>query len=235
MTPEERVGQLEKQQSLQSAAIAQLLANNYQQGSASAKGLLVQLDPTKYRDLGVIEKLDAHAPVVPPPATSIVVYRQPGTIAGTFTAQPEGIILHGSRSGQAWTVKAEFDSCRNFAASGANGLGWNATIGEDAYSVHMTARQYGWNARYHSRVFLAVEFAQATAQRAITDAQIRAFAAWYWDIAAKVWGKLPLQNDAALPCHSELAAGRADGKSDAHPYGSPECDELRRRIRAALL
>lgn len=235
MTPEERVSQLERQQSLQSAAIAQVLANNYQQGAMSAKGLLVQLDPTKYANLTVVEKTNVplYMPVVPP-VGSVVVYRQPGTVAGTFAARPSGIILHGSRSGQAWTIRAEFDSCRNFAASGANGLGWNATIGEGAYSIHMTARQYGWNARYHSKSFLAVEFAQATAQRPITDRQIEAFDAWYWNVVVKTWGELPLQNDDALPCHSELAAGRVDGKSDAFPFGDPRGDDLRTRIRAAL-
>lgn len=55
-TLEERVAQLEKQQSLQSEAIAQILADHYQDGPQSAKGLLVQLNSPKYTPLQVVEK-----------------------------------------------------------------------------------------------------------------------------------------------------------------------------------
>jgi uncharacterized coiled-coil protein SlyX len=55
-TLEERVAQLERQQSLQSEAIAQVLANHYQDGPNSAKGLLVQLNDQKYKSLPVQEK-----------------------------------------------------------------------------------------------------------------------------------------------------------------------------------
>jgi hypothetical protein len=55
-TLEERVAQLERQQSLQSEAIAAILANRYQDGPASAKGILVQLNPDKYKSLPVQEK-----------------------------------------------------------------------------------------------------------------------------------------------------------------------------------
>lgn len=54
-TVEERLAQLERQQSLQSQAIAQVLANHYADGPQSAKGSLVQLDPNKYSDLAVVE------------------------------------------------------------------------------------------------------------------------------------------------------------------------------------
>jgi hypothetical protein len=53
-----RVAQLEKQQSLFADAIAQMLADHYQDGASSAKGLLVALNPDKYRDLPVVEKQD---------------------------------------------------------------------------------------------------------------------------------------------------------------------------------
>jgi hypothetical protein len=160
-------------------------------------------------------------------------------VAGTFASKPKGIILHGSRSGQDWSVAREFDSCRNYAASGAGGLGWNATVGQlidgtSAYSVHMSARQWGWSARHHSNDYLAVEFAQAQLSDAITDAQVQAFAAWYRAEVVPVWGALDLSGPDALPMHSELAAGQADGKTDAFLKFSGQANDLRRRIRAAL-
>lgn len=170
-----------------------------------------------------------------PPPSNVTVYRQPGTVAGVFAARPKGIILHGSRSGQRWGVQQEFDSCRNFAAGGANGLGWSASIGPDAYSIHMTAREWGWNARSPaSQTFLAVEFAQATLPDPVTDAQVRAFAHWYTHEVVPVWGALYLADDAALPMHSELPSGVADGKTDAFTRWSARADDLRARIRAAL-
>lgn len=155
-------------------------------------------------------------------------------MAGTFASKPKGIILHGSRSGQQWSIGSEFDSCRNYAASGANGLGWNVTAGQDEYSVHMTARQWGWNARHHSDDYLAVEFAQARIVDPITDAQVRSFIHWYEHEVVPVWGRLDLSADAALPMHSELPAGQADGKTDAFVAHSDRANDLRRRIRAAL-
>lgn len=55
---EERIAQLEKQQTLQSEAIAAMLADHYADGPQSAKGLLVQLNPPKYENLKVQEKQD---------------------------------------------------------------------------------------------------------------------------------------------------------------------------------
>jgi hypothetical protein len=57
-TLEERIAQLEKQQGLQSDAIAQILADHYQDGPNSCKGLLVQLNNQKYKNLPVVEKQD---------------------------------------------------------------------------------------------------------------------------------------------------------------------------------
>lgn len=56
-TVEERLAQLERQQSLQSEAISKILADHYQDGPQSAKGLLVQLDPNKFGSLAVVEKV----------------------------------------------------------------------------------------------------------------------------------------------------------------------------------
>jgi len=58
-TNEERIAQLEKQQGLQTEALAQILSDHYQDGPNSAKGLLVQLNDQKYKDLPVVEKVDA--------------------------------------------------------------------------------------------------------------------------------------------------------------------------------
>jgi hypothetical protein len=57
--PTEAIKQLQVQQQLQSEAIAAILADHYQDGPASAKGLLVQLDPTKFGPLVVVEKQDS--------------------------------------------------------------------------------------------------------------------------------------------------------------------------------
>lgn len=174
-------------------------------------------------------------PPQPQPGPSIAVYRQPGSVAGTFAQRPIGIILHGSRSGQAWSIEREFDSCRNFAAAGAAGLGWNATIGPLAYSVHMSARQWGWNARSPaSLIYLAVELAQATVNDPITDEMVQALGHWYEHEVIPVWGKLDLSLDSHLPMHSELPTGIADGKTDAFPRGDARADNLRHRIRALL-
>jgi hypothetical protein len=155
-------------------------------------------------------------------------------VAGNYSSRPQGIILHGSRSGQSWDTNREFDSCRQFAANGAGGLGWSATIGNREYSRHMTARQYGWNARSDSTRMLAVEFAQARLGDPVTDQQVEAFVSWYYGEIVPVWGLLDLSQDRSLPMHSELSTGASDGKSDAFLAQSKEANDLRRRIRQAL-
>jgi hypothetical protein len=173
--------------------------------------------------------------VTPPPTTGqVTVYRQAGTQAGSFVERPRGIILHGSRSGQSWSIDREFDSCRNYAAGGANGLGWNATVGEMEYSIHLSARNWGWNARSASRSFLGVELAQARYGDPITDAMVIALVHWYQHEVLPMWGELPLGSDAALPSHNSLPEGAADGKSDCYLDPSPELTNLRKRIRALL-
>jgi hypothetical protein len=103
-----------------------------------------------------------------------------------------------------------------------------------AYSVHMTCRQYGWNARSESPKKLAVEFAQARLSDPITDDQVAAFAHWYAHEVVPVWGELDVDDNSALPCHSELSEGARDGKSDTFLAHSKEANDLRRRIREAL-
>lgn len=68
--------------------------------------------------------------------------------AGTFATMPKGIILHGSRSGAAGNPKdKEYLGTARYEVSNPAGLGWNATIGEGKVAVHLTPREWGWNAR----------------------------------------------------------------------------------------
>lgn len=157
------------------------------------------------------------------------IHHDEGTMAGQYTSPPAGCILHGSRSGVAGRgVQAEYDGCRAYAASGIE-LGWTATVGHDAVSLHMPPSAWGWNARGASSRYLAVEFAQATVHDPITDGQVRAFVWWLRTIAVARW---PALDVTSLPMHSELAAGMADGKSDVFPKGDRRGDDLRARIAA---
>lgn len=156
-----------------------------------------------------------------------------GSIAGIFRAQPKGIILHGSRSGKRQGTMAEYIGTVNWAQINPEGLGWNATIGPAVYATHFSAKHWGWNAREHSPDYLAVEFAQPTIQADITDAQVAAFAEWYRVHVRPAWPNLT-PRALVLPMHSELPAGKRDGKSDAFMPNSERANDLRRRIYAAL-
>lgn len=157
------------------------------------------------------------------------------SIGGTFAAQPQGCILHGSRSGHAeWTIGQETFSTATYAANGANGLGWNVTVGEGVYCVHIDPRHWGWNAYGASQRYLAVEFAQATVDKPITDGQVAAFVAWWRRFVRPVWPDLDLTAPGAMPAHSELPEGIKDGKTDTFPRGDPRNDDLRARIVARL-
>jgi hypothetical protein len=155
-------------------------------------------------------------------------------VAGQFTSQPDGLILHGSRSGQHWTLGQEFDVTRRYCVNNPEGLSWQATIGEDRYSVHMDSRSWGWSAREHSYRYLALEFSQANLGDPISDAQVRAAVAWVKAEALKSWPLLNLTKPGALPTHAELPAGVRDGKTDAYELGDSRADDLRRRILAQL-
>ena len=157
-----------------------------------------------------------------------------GRPAGTFATPPAGIILHGSRSGKAGNPPMDefLGTCR-WAVDPESGLCWHATIGPNVWAAHLTAREWGYHAREHSRRYLGVEFAQPTVNDAITDAQVAAFVGWYRAEVLPVW---PTMTPAGLllPSHSEMPAGKRDGKSDPFPLGDPRNDELRARIYAAL-
>lgn len=156
------------------------------------------------------------------------------SIVGRFASRPAGVILHGSRSGRPIGKEAEYRGTRNFAAGGANGLGWNATIGADILASHISPEWWGYSAGEHSRVYLATEFAQSLEGEPITDGQVRAFAHWFTTIARPAWPSLDLRVPGALPMHAELSQGIRDGKSDAFRRGDPRADDLRGRIIAAV-
>lgn len=157
-----------------------------------------------------------------------------GNVAGLFSVPPRGVILHGTRSGQAgWTTDQEYEATVNYVRNGAAGLGWNVTCGPNRLAIHMSPRSWGWSARAASQVYLAVEFAQPTVNHAITDGQVFAFC-WWWLEARAVWPALPLK----FPTHAEVErwgeTGANDGKSDVFPWMDPRASELRERIVARL-
>lgn len=168
--------------------------------------------------------------------------KYPGHAAGRFVSRPRGVILHSSRSGIASRDTAtEFVKTCEWAVSNrieeggeVYHLGWNATIGEAAYAVHLPATEWGWNAHEHSPLFLAVEFSQPTVNHPISDKQVDAFVAWYRREALPVWPGLDILAAGAMPAHSETAAGIRVGKSDPFPRGSVALEFLRRRIVAGL-
>jgi hypothetical protein len=172
------------------------------------------------------------APPVRSAAVSVVLVG--GTVAGRFDRTPLGVVLHGSRSGvEGRSSAAEFNGTVDFAGRGANGLGWNATVGDAQLALHMGLHEFGWNARGCSQLYLAVEIAQATAAGRISDPQVESIA-HFVHLATKVWPDLPLN----FPTHAELDGSRAygtfDGKTDVFPRGDDRADELRARILAAL-
>lgn len=153
-----------------------------------------------------------------------------GQSAGRFAQTPLGVILHGSRSGAASNpTAAEYVGTAHWAVANPDSLGWSATIGSDIIALHMPFAAWGWNAREHSSVYLAVELAQAVEAQPISDGQVRAVA-WFFQQAKKTWPNLPR----FFPTHAELPAGVRDGKTDVFSRGSARTDELRARINAAL-
>lgn len=102
------------------------------------------------------------------------------------------------------------------------------TIGEGEIAEHLTCGSWGWNARKFSSEYLAIEFAQAHENDAITDAQVRAFAWWFLNMARARWPSLPT----TFPTHAELDKTLVvpDGKTDCFIDGTA----IRARITALL-
>lgn len=78
-------------------------------------------------------------------------------------------------------------------------------------------------------MYLAYEFSQAKIGEPITDDQVDMFVHWYNAEVLVEYPNMPK----IFPCHSELAAGIADGKSDAARRGV-EAEDLRERILRRL-
>ena len=156
-------------------------------------------------------------------------------IGGQFSTVPKGIILHGSRSGVSGNPKArEALGCSNWVNNNPSGMGWNATIGENEYYVHMPASMWGWNAFSASDDYLAVEFAQATVDEPITDAQVDAFVHYVKTQVFPIWPDIPL----TLKTHAEVEASgetvQTSGKTDVFPYRDVRAEDLKARILKKL-
>lgn len=154
---------------------------------------------------------------------------------GRYPHTPLGVLLHGSRSGVAGNPTAtEFLGTATYATVEPNGLAWTATIGDDALALHLPLNQWGWHARACSPLYVGAEFAQATVNDPISDAQVRAFC-WLFQQLRGVYPDLPRH----FPTHAEVDGttaygGTYDGKTDCYPRGDPRADELRARIAARL-
>lgn len=183
-----------------------------------ASGLVVVTDPTSWIQAGGGPD---------PAAAPKIIDNVPGVKAGDFSGTPLGVILHSTRSGQAFGIQQEFDATVNFVRNGADGLGWNLTVGDLVIATHLEPRAWGWNAREHSNKYLAAEFAQARHGGLISDGQVSAFCWWFMHVARAAWPNLP----AEFPNHSDLPAGIRDGKSDPEPRGQ---HSLRDRILVML-
>lgn len=157
----------------------------------------------------------------------------PGNIATAFTRTPEGIILHATRSGQAsYSEIEEWEGTVNWVRNGVSGtgLGWHITAGPDRVAIHMPVTHWGWNARYHSGAYLAIEFAQPVLGAPISDETLDSAAWWINEVARAQWPNLPL----TLVHHSELPAGIRDGKTDVAARATPEAEEFRQRVLSRL-
>lgn len=160
-------------------------------------------------------------------------FKAAASVAGVFAAVPKGFILHGSRSGsQTNSTQQEYVGTSNYART--TPYAFHATVGDDIVAIHMTAKQWGWNARGCSSKYIGVEFAQPVEARTISAAQVRAFC-WVVQWARDIWPTIPLN----LPTHAELDGtadygGAYDGKTDVYSRGSPRVDELRGAIYRRL-
>lgn len=151
-------------------------------------------------------------------------------MAGSYSGVPRGIIWHGSRSTLNRSTHDEFIGTAEYEPR--SGLGWTATIGDDEVCLHMTFRQWGWNARAASPLYLACEFSQPVESRRISEGQVRAFC-WFFMQARKVWATLPQ----VFPTHADLDGtveygGYLDGKTDVYRKGSPDTFDLRHAVSA---
>ena len=145
--------------------------------------------------------------------------------------RPDGFLLHGSRSGVPQTSMQEFWATVHWAQSGANGLGWHATIGPGVVAVHMRPSQYGWNAGDPASYrYIAAEFCQPNYGDPIEDEQIEAYCWWVLNEVLPVWPDIPR----VFVHHAQLEQGNRAGKTDVYPNDDARQAELIARIRRCL-
>lgn len=118
-------------------------------------------------------------------------------------------MLHGTRSGQPYDPDREFNGTLNYVRNGADGKGWNVTIGPGIYSQHMAPNQWGWHVGSNSSRFIGIEFAQGQLDSIITESQIQTAAWWLLNVAKKQWPNLNLSASGFVN-HSDIDAGNTD-------------------------
>lgn len=174
-------------------------------------------------------------PVSGTPRRTVYHDRYDRAPAGAFTGIPNACILHGSRSARRGNPKAaEFAGTSNWNGANPDGLSWNATIGELEVSLHQDPKHWGWSAFSASPNRLAVEFAQATVEEAITEEQVEAFCDWWEYVVRPVWPNI----SESFVSHAEVEHSgetvRTSGKDDVFPFGSDRMNDLRYRIARRL-
>lgn len=97
-------------------------------------------------------------------------------------------------------------------------------------AIHLTPKEWGWNAREHSNDYLAVEVAQANLGDPLGPRTIDTIAWYVVYQVLPVWPTLPM----FFPQHSTLPAGIVDGKSDLYPKDSPEIAVFEGKLLAAI-
>lgn len=181
--------------------------------------------------LGATGYLAAGSGTTPSPAGKPTpqVISVPGNVVKSFNTangRPMGFILHATRSGQNYSERQEFDATVNYVKAGAGGLGWNCTVGPGIVADHVDVGHWAWNAREASPEYLAIEVAQAKLGQPISQATFDTLVWWIHTQANHV--------PRYFINHSDLTAGRRDGKSDLFPANSEEGRQFIARLRTAL-
>lgn len=226
-TTDERLAALEERVALQTQTLRHILEGKLE-GLGGAAGDLIALEGGSSSiavNLGY--STGAYRPTVD--------LGYPGLVSGEFASPPQGVILHGSRSGiDGNPIDAEYLATARHALNEPNGRGWHATIGNNAIALHLPFTHWGENARGCSGLYLAVSFAQPNKVQPISDGQIRAFC-WFFVQARQAWPQLPLMftSHANLDGSADYGHER-DGATDPFPRGANLADELRMRIDHVL-
>ncbi len=146
---------------------------------------------------------------------------------GRYSLTPAALI-HGTRSGRSdYTLDQEFYSTVNYVKSGAAGMAWGFTIGDNKYAVHLPVDQWGYHCREESDDFIGFEFAQPVATWSVTDGQVAAFG---HAIKNFVLPRYPDFDVRRMLMHSQINPGIRDGKSDVYPKLDPRWPRLKEKL-----